>query len=80
MDATVILTSPDGKYWKEFKYIFKPGQGNQGGWGQYQARINSIIWLPPVYVGFFDGGEINYDNYEEKCGIVVSHDLENLKK
>lgn len=76
-DATALVTSPDGKYWKNFKYVFESGKGAQGERGLFIARINSIIYLPPVYVGFIDMGETSYDNYEEACGLAISHDLEN---
>jgi hypothetical protein len=75
-DATGLMTSADGIYWRTFKYVFEPGQGLPGEWGHFRARINSIIYLPPVFLGFFDGGTTSYDNYEEWCGIAFSHDLE----
>ena len=76
LDATGIMTSPDGIYFRNFKYVFEPGRGAPGEWGQFRARINSVVYLPPVYVGFFDGGSTSYDNYEEWCGVAFSHDLE----
>lgn len=75
MDATALMTSSDGVYWRDLEYVFEPGKGAQGEWGHYRARINSIIWIPPTYLGFFDGGETFYDNFEEQCGVAVSHDL-----
>lgn len=75
-DATGIMTSPDGIYFRKFRYVFEPGQGASGEWGHFRARINSIVYLPPVYVGFFDGGTTTYDNYEEWCGVAFSHDLQ----
>lgn len=79
-DATALATSPDGKYWKELKYVFEPGRGSQGDRGLFRARINSIVYLPPVFVGFIDTGETFYDNYEEACGLAISHDLENWRR
>ncbi len=75
-DATGMMTSPDGIYFRNFKYVFEPGGGAPGEWGRFRARINSIVHLPPVYLGFFDGGNTAYDNYEEWCGLAFSHDLE----
>jgi len=75
-DATAIMTSADGLYFKDFKYVFEPGGGAPGDWGRFRSRINSVVYLPPVYVGFFDGGTTMYDQYEEWCGVAVSHDLE----
>jgi hypothetical protein len=75
-DATGMMTSPDGVYFRNFRYVFEPGTGAPGEWGHFRARINSVVYLPPVYVGFFDGGTTAYDNYEEWCGVAISHDLE----
>ena len=75
-DATGIMTSPDGVYFRNFRYVFEPGRGAPGEWGLFRARINSVVCLPPVYVAFFDGGSTMYDNYEEWCGVAFSHDLE----
>lgn len=75
-DATGIMTSPDGVYFRNFKYVFEPGGGAPGEWGHFRSRLNSIVYLPPVYIGFFDGGTTMYDQYEEWCGTAISHDLE----
>lgn len=74
--ATGMMTSADGVYFRNFRYVFEPGQGAPGEWGHFRARINSVMYLPPVYVGFFDAGATMYDNYEEWCGVAYSHDLE----
>ncbi len=75
-DATGLMTSPDGIYFRSFKYVFESGQGLPGEWGHFRARINSVVYLPPLYVGFFDAGSSTYDNYEEWAGVAYSHDLE----
>jgi len=75
-DATVLLTSPDGIYFRSLKFVFEPGGGAPGEWGRFRSRLNSIIYLPPVYVGFFDGGGSVYDMYEEQSGVAISHDLD----
>lgn len=74
--ATGIMTSPDGIYFRNFKYVFEPSRGAPGEWGHFCARINSIVYLPPVYVGFCDSGSTAYDTYEEWCSVAFSHDLE----
>lgn len=79
-DSTALLTSEDGIYWRDFRYVFEPGQGARGQWGQFRARINSVVWLEPMWVAFFDGGEGAYDNYEEWCGVAVSSDLVNWRR
>lgn len=75
-DATGLFTSPDGIYFRNFRYVFEPGPGAPADWGLFRARITSVIYLPPLYVGFFDAGSTMYDNYEEWCGVAYSHDLE----
>lgn len=79
-DATGLMISADGRYFKDFKYVFEPGRGGPGEWGHCRARINSVIYLPPLYVGFFDGGATFYDMYEEHCGVAISHDLEHWRR
>ncbi len=46
------------------------------GWDRYQARLNSIAPLPGgAWVGFYDGSAGAEENYEERCGLAISHDL-----
>jgi len=75
-DGTGLMTSPDGIYFRNFKYVLEPSLSAPGEWGQFDARINSVVYLPPVYIGFFDAGSTSYDNYEEWCGVAFSHNLE----
>jgi hypothetical protein len=79
-DATGLMTSPDGVYFRNFKYVFEPGGEAPGEWGLFRARINSVVYLPPVYVAFFDAGSTMYDNFEEWCGVAISHDLEHWRR
>lgn len=79
-DSSGLLTSPDGKYWRDFRYVLESGKGVAGERGHYKARLNSLIWLSPLFIGFFDGGDTFYDNFEEWAGIATSHDLENWKR
>ncbi len=79
-DSTGLLTSPDGKYWRDFRFVLESGGGAQGERGHYKARLNSLVWLPPIFVGFFDGGDTFFDNFEEWAGVATSHDLENWKR
>ena len=75
-DGTGLMTSPDGIYFRSFKYVLEPRRGAPGEWGHFDARINSVVYLAPVYIGFFDAGSTSYDNYEEWCGVAFSHNLE----
>ncbi len=46
------------------------------GWDCYQARLNSVVPLPGgAWFGFYDGSAGVSENYEERCGLVISHDL-----
>jgi hypothetical protein len=46
------------------------------GWDRYQARLNSMAPLPGgAWVGFYDGSAGAHENYEERCGLAISHDL-----
>ncbi|MGA7538697.1 MAG: hypothetical protein WBW93_08010 [Steroidobacteraceae bacterium] len=46
------------------------------GWDRYQARLNSMASLPGgAWVGFYDGSAGAHENYEERCGLAISHDL-----
>lgn len=46
------------------------------GWDRYQSRLNSVTRLPGgPWVGFYDGSAGAEENYEERCGLVISHDL-----
>lgn len=50
--------------------------GVGAGWDRYQARLNSIAPLPGgAWLGFYDGSAGAHENYEERCGLALSHDL-----
>lgn len=72
LDATVLATCDDGRYFPEIEYVFEaPGDDS---WHGRRARINSLIPWDQGYVAFFDGGRTFYDNYEEKAGLATSSD------
>ncbi|MFE6743201.1 glycoside hydrolase family protein [Streptomyces tubercidicus] len=45
------------------------------GWDRYQARLNCVVPTGAGYLGFYDGSSSHEENYEERCGLAVSHDL-----
>lgn len=46
------------------------------GWDRYSSRLNSVIPLPGgFWLGFYDGSAGVEENYEERCGLGISHDL-----
>jgi hypothetical protein len=50
--------------------------GVGAGWDRYQARLNSMVPLPGgMWLGFYDGSAGADENYEERCGLVLAHDL-----
>lgn len=72
LDATVLATTVDGRYFPAIEYVFEaPGDDS---WHGRRARINSLIPWDDGYLGFFDGGRTFYDNYEEMAGLAKSPD------
>ena len=72
LDATVLATSVDGKYFPSIEYVFEaPGDDS---WHGRRARINSMIDWDDGYLAMFDGGRTFYDNYEEHAGLALSAD------
>ncbi len=69
---TGLATSEDGLTWDWHGAVLTPPDE---GWDQYCTRIGSILYMPPVFVGFYDGSASVEDNYEEKPGICLSTDL-----
>lgn len=68
---TGLATSVDGRTFHWYGSVLEVGEG----WDGYQARLNSIVRVGGTYVGFYDGSSGAQENYEERCGIAVSHDL-----
>jgi hypothetical protein len=68
---TGLATSLDGQHFRWHGSVLDVGEG----WDRYQARLNSIVPVAGGYVGFYDGSAGHHENYEERCGIAVSHDL-----
>lgn len=72
LDATVLATSTDGRYFPSIEYVFEaPGDDS---WHGRRARINSMIDWDDGLVAMFDGGRTFYDNYEEHAGLAYSSD------
>lgn len=58
-----------------------PVLGVGKGWDRYQARLNSMAPLPSGgWVGFYDGSAGAEENYEERCGLAISHDLRHWER
>jgi hypothetical protein len=69
---TGLATSPDGRDWQWQGAVFEP---RDGAWDAYAARLNTLVWRAPVWVGFYDGSASVAENYEERCGAATSTDL-----
>ena len=72
LDATVIATSTDGRYFPTIEYVFEPPADDS--WNGRRARINSMIPWDDGYLAMFDGGRTFYDNYEEHAGLARTPD------
>lgn len=69
---TGLALSTDCVNWRWVGDILTPPEA---GWDSYATRICSVVWTPPVFTGFYDGSASVEENYEERTGLVVSHDL-----
>ena len=67
-----LAVSGNGVDWEWIGDILTPPDT---GWDQYCTRINSVIGLGNVFVGFYDGSRDETENFEERCGVCVSEDL-----
>jgi len=72
LSATGVAMSIDGV---DFEYLGEVFSPSDDGWDRYCSRINSVLYLPPLYTAFYDGIPSERENYEEKTGIAVSTDL-----
>ncbi|MFA0766490.1 MAG: hypothetical protein OXFUSZZB_002265 [Candidatus Fervidibacter sp.] len=70
--ATGLTISADAENWHWQGEVFS---NRFGEWDGYAGRISSIVWLPPVFVAFYDGSRTVDENYEERTGIAFSFDL-----
>lgn len=75
--ATGLATSPDGLSWTWQGEVLGPPDS---GWDGYCTRINSFLPVGGGYVGFYDGGRDESENFEEKCGVCVSDDLRSWRR
>jgi len=74
---TGLALSEDGVDWQWAGPILVPPQE---GWDQYCTRIGSILYMPPVFIGFYDGSASVEDNYEEKAGMCISTDMRSWQR
>lgn len=68
---TGLATSIDGRTFDWQGPIFDVGRG----WDRYQARLNTVLPLGGAYFSMYDGSGDVTENYEERTGLAISHDL-----
>lgn len=74
---TGLATSEDGLSWRWEGDILSPPDE---GWDCYCTRIGSVLYQPPVFLGFYDGSASVEENYEEKAGLAISYDLRSWRR
>jgi len=75
-ERTALLLSDDGEDFRWVQEVLSPGEG----WDANCARITSIIYLPPLFLAFWDGREFAEQTTEEKASLAFSFDLLNFTK
>ena len=73
---TGLALSNDGISFKWWGNILSPGEL----WDSYASRISCILYLPPVFLAFYDGSSTVEENYEEKTGLAISFNLKDYDK
>ena len=68
---TGLALSSDGVDFRWVGDVLSPGSG----WNEYAARITCVLYVPPVFNVFYDGGSDVGQNYEEQTGLAISFDL-----
>ncbi|MEP9381276.1 hypothetical protein [Nocardioides sp. KR10-350] len=68
---TGLATSLDGRTFAWQGPVFDVGSG----WDRYQARLNTVLPLGGAYLSMYDGSGDVTENYEERTGLAISHDL-----
>ncbi|MGD9498158.1 MAG: hypothetical protein AB7Y46_17790, partial [Armatimonadota bacterium] len=74
---TGLATSGCGLHWRWQGDILSPPET---GWDSYCTRIGSVLYRPPVFIGFYDGSASVAENYDEKAGLAVSYDLRHWER
>lgn len=75
---SALATSTDGVHFRWRGECLRVGE--PGSWHAYQARLNSVLRHDGLWYGFYDGAPSHEENYEEKCGLAQSFDLQTWEK
>lgn len=73
---TALFRSHDGINFATAQLVLEPAAS---GWDVFQRHMTSVIYLPPVWIGFYDGATQRADSYDEFCGQAWSTDLEHWR-
>lgn len=74
---TALAESLDGRSFRWLGDILSP---SDGGWDAYAARVSCVMYLPPVWVAYYDGSASVAENYEERTGVATGGDLWSLTR
>lgn len=76
---TGLAVSEDGLTFRWTGDVFAP-RASEAAWDAYAARITSLLYIPPVFLAFYDGSASVAENYEEKLGLAISLDLARFER
>ena len=74
---TGLATSADGRRFAWQGDVLSPAAA---GWDQLCSRLASVVWVPPVFVAFWDGSATVAENFEQRTGLAVTCDLVHFTK
>jgi len=73
---SAMMRSPDGVRFPTARVVLSPGDG----WDRFQARITSLLYVPPAWFVFYDGAPGRADGYDEFTGLAVTWDFEVFRR
>lgn len=74
---TGLALSTDAIEWKWVGDVMSPPSENS--WNAYATRVSCVLYTPPIFSVFYDGGSSVGENYEEKTGLAITFDFMKYK-
>lgn len=74
--ATGLAVSTNGVDFQWEGEVLSPGTG----WDAYMARLSSFLYIPPLFITFYDGRPNVTHNYEDMVGLAITYDLRHFTK